>query len=377
MNGIEFTGERFVPGEGGAQIAYEHLHRYLFARRWAGGRLVLDAAAGAGYGAALLASSAAAAWALEMDAATVASGRAVYASPNLRFLRGDATRMPFLGGSLDLITAFEVLEHLSDPEALVREIARVCRRDGLALISTPNKAVYSDARSYHNPFHIREFYREEFLTLLRASFQYVVLFHQQIRAGSLIAAEGGNGWEVLTEPPPEDRRAPAGPMYFVAVCGHRPVEERLPRGSAYLDPTDALISEWGSEATRLNDAIERLGGWGKSLEAELARRDETLRRTLDEVGERDRTIGALQQEMGSEIAARDRSLRNLQQDFEERSRWAAGLQEDVASRDALLRQTTDALDRTDAELKSTEARLSRIRHSFLYRVLCRLGLLPR
>ena len=63
-----FTGERFIPGEGGAQIAYEHLHRYLFAMRWARGRRVLDVAAGSGYGAALLARVAEAVWALDLDA---------------------------------------------------------------------------------------------------------------------------------------------------------------------------------------------------------------------------------------------------------------------------------------------------------------------
>ncbi len=374
---MEFTGERYVPGQGGAQIAYEHLHRYLFAARWAAGKLVLDAAAGAGYGAALLARSAAAAWALEIDAAAVASGRAAYARPNLRFIQGDATRLPFRSGSVDLVTAFEVLEHLADPEGLVREIARVCRRDGLALISTPNKAVYSEARDYHNPFHMREFYREEFLTLLCASFRNVVLFHQQIRAGSLISSEGGDGWELHAEPPPGAGRGPVEPMYFLALCGNEPFRERLPRGSAYLDPTDALIAEWGAEAARLNGDIERLGSWGKALETELARRDETLRRTLDEVGERDRTIESLQQEMGNEIGARDRSLAALRREFEERSRWAGELQQDVADRDALLRRTTEALDRTDAELKGTEARLARIRRAFLHRVLCRLGLLPR
>jgi hypothetical protein len=26
---MSFTGERYIPGEGGCQIAYEHLHRYF------------------------------------------------------------------------------------------------------------------------------------------------------------------------------------------------------------------------------------------------------------------------------------------------------------------------------------------------------------
>ena len=49
----EFTGERFMPGCSG-EIAYEHWHRYAFARRFVGGKRVLDAACGEGYGSALL-----------------------------------------------------------------------------------------------------------------------------------------------------------------------------------------------------------------------------------------------------------------------------------------------------------------------------------
>jgi len=49
-----FTGERFLPGVAG-EIAYEHCHRYAFARRFVTGARVLDAACGEGYGAALLA----------------------------------------------------------------------------------------------------------------------------------------------------------------------------------------------------------------------------------------------------------------------------------------------------------------------------------
>ena len=52
--GLNFTGERFVPGAAG-EIWYEHWHRYHFAAKLVGGREVLDVACGAGYGSALLA----------------------------------------------------------------------------------------------------------------------------------------------------------------------------------------------------------------------------------------------------------------------------------------------------------------------------------
>src|SRR5437588_594298 len=43
-----FTGERFLPQCSG-EIAYEHWHRYAFARPLAAGKTVLDVASGEGY----------------------------------------------------------------------------------------------------------------------------------------------------------------------------------------------------------------------------------------------------------------------------------------------------------------------------------------
>lgn len=55
------------------------------------------------------------------------------------FVRGDGGRLPFKTGTFDLVTAFEVLEHLSDDQAAVTEVARVLRPGGRLLFSVPNK----------------------------------------------------------------------------------------------------------------------------------------------------------------------------------------------------------------------------------------------
>ena len=55
---MDFTGERLLPDQQrDDDLYYEHLARYMFAAALARGRRVLDAGCGAGYGAALLASS--------------------------------------------------------------------------------------------------------------------------------------------------------------------------------------------------------------------------------------------------------------------------------------------------------------------------------
>ena len=246
MRPPEFTGERYIPGQGGAQLAYEHLHRYLFALRWARGKTVLDLASGSGYGAALLADTASQVWALELDSQSILYARRTWDRSNLIFVQGDATSLPFGSDSFDLVVALEVLEHVQDSRELVREIARVVRPSGVALISTPDKATYSDARNYSNPFHVREFYRDEFTALLGEYFRAFELMGQQIRGGSLIAAEKPTAAdeEVIASHLPAQARKIVDSMYLLALCRRETAPNAIPALSSYVDLSDYLFEEW-------------------------------------------------------------------------------------------------------------------------------------
>jgi SAM-dependent methyltransferase len=379
MSSPDFTGERFIPGQGGAQIAYEHLHRYRFALRWAAGQDVLDVAAGVGYGAGLLATTARRVWAVDLDAASVLYARQTYPAGNLLFLQGDATSLPVRSDSADLVIALEVLEHVENQEGLVAELARVVQRGGTVLISTPNKASYSDARNYHNPFHTREFYREEFLALLHCHFGSIQLVHQHVRAGSLILNEEATAGdaEVIAESVGGEPALDA--TYFLALCRIGDRLPTIPAGSAYLDTGDGFLREWeqrlqaaGIELERLNQEIEQLGAWSRELQDKLAARDqailefqEELARLRKELDERGRWALTLQ----AEIAARDASLEQvneehslLRKEFDERGRWAHQLDQEIAAR--------------DARIKSAQEHLAQIEGRRMYRILRRLGLLP-
>jgi SAM-dependent methyltransferase len=389
MSVPDFTGERFVPGQGGAQIAYEHLHRYYLALRWAAGKQVLDVAAGTGYGAALLAGAARRVWAIDVAA-------------NLDFLQGDAVCLPVRSRSVDLVVAFEVLEHVEKQEALVAEMARVVLPDGAVLISTPNKASYSDARNYRNPFHVHEFYRDEFLALLGRHFSFIRLMEQQVRAGSLILTRdpAGPATEIIARPVGES--LPSDPMYFLALCSPGVLRESLPEASAFLDVGDGLLREGEQRLAAVEkerqEAIEirdqTIRNLQSEMAAEIAARDDLVRRLQEEVEGRTRWVQELEsaihardeavrglqlemegctrwaQKLGDEIAARDEAIRRLQHEFEDRTRWAQDLAGEVAARDDRLRRTNEELDRVAAHL-------TEIRHARLYRILCRMGMLPR
>ena len=158
---LPMTGERFVPYLTGV-IRLEHMHRYHLACHIAQGRDVLDIACGEGYGSAMLARTARSVTGVDIAQDAIEHAERAYARDGLEFRLGSATEIPLEDGSVNLIVSFETIEHLTEHDRMMAELRRVLRPEGLLLISSPNKSVYSDRDSYENPFHARELYTEEF-----------------------------------------------------------------------------------------------------------------------------------------------------------------------------------------------------------------------
>src|SRR5271170_5650885 len=109
---LEFTGERFLPGIPG-EIAYEHWHRYAFAKRFVSDKRVADIACGEGYGSALLAGIATSVVGIDLAPDAIAHARSHYAAlPNLRFQQGSVEALPLADASVDVVVSFETVEHL-------------------------------------------------------------------------------------------------------------------------------------------------------------------------------------------------------------------------------------------------------------------------
>jgi len=187
---LPWTGERLVPSYTG-DTAIEHLHRYAFAAEYARDKDVLDIACGEGYGSNLLARVAASVVGVDISHEVVAHARNKYGR-TIKFCVGSCTRVPLASDSFDTIVSFETLEHIDDHDGMLQEVKRVLRRDGVFIISTPDKLNYGHlVGDAGNPFHVRELSSEEFVNLLKRYFKNTYFYEQKICHASILTPVAG------------------------------------------------------------------------------------------------------------------------------------------------------------------------------------------
>ena len=157
----------------------EHRSRYHFAREACRGKVVVDVACGTGFGAkVLLQGGAAAVLGIDMSLEALAEARRV-AHERWDVCQADAVRLPLPDHAVSVVTSFETIEHLHQPERFVSELRRVLEPEGVLLLSTPN-ALYTKPVNGKpaNPFHVREFTPSELRGLLVQEFGDVRLLGQ-------------------------------------------------------------------------------------------------------------------------------------------------------------------------------------------------------
>ena len=362
---MEFTGERVIPGQGDVDVFNEHRARYLFARRFSGGKKVLDAACGTGYGSALLGENAREVFGVDISSEAVEYARGHYESGNVHFGQADALTLPFASGQFDFVVAFEIIEHLEHPEEFLKELRRVLAPNGLLLLSTPNRLYYTEDRGVVNPFHHREFSCPELGEILKPIFPYHSMLFENHMAGLLIS--GPDAALDFAAPRPgsvlqEDRAAGQAKdsqreaHYFVALCSQRPLEPIQPL--LYFPSTGNVLREREihirllmQQLSETKIELEKRTQWARNLDQQLSEKDAYIRQLQADYEQKIQWALGLQQELEQARAA----LQKLQQEFEERTAWAL---------------------RLDAELKERSEELRLLYNSLWYRIGKNLRLSP-
>jgi 2-polyprenyl-3-methyl-5-hydroxy-6-metoxy-1,4-benzoquinol methylase len=164
------TIERIIPyQENSAEVTGQttlalHLQRYEFAAKYANPGRILDIACGVGYGTSILAEKGkniveAIGVDISKDAIKYATG--YYANQQVYFQEHDAMTFTDKKG-FDSIVSIETLEHLPDPNSLVKHLHELLRPGGIFIASVPITPSI-DA----NPYHLHDFSERSFRNMMK------------------------------------------------------------------------------------------------------------------------------------------------------------------------------------------------------------------
>jgi glycosyltransferase involved in cell wall biosynthesis/SAM-dependent methyltransferase len=235
----QFMQERYVPGTWSEIAAYEHLPRYQFAGGMAQDARVLDFGCGSGYGTAMLARTAAAVKGLDISEDALAYARMIHQAVNLEFVRDDAFGASLPAHTFELITCFEVIEHLDsqNQDELLVALKRLLAPNGRLLISTPNP--HTTSLYGKNPYHLCELSRDQFAEKLRQHFSEVALLDQWVTANIAFQPDADHAWGRLHDLARDGDISQAAPAIFVGICAMEPIGELT--ATIYTDRTRDFV----------------------------------------------------------------------------------------------------------------------------------------
>ena len=75
---------------------------------------------------------------VDVDLEVLMAGLEEYTTLCGRLLHYDGKFLPFCDNSFDVVTMFDVIEHIARPHNYLREVGRILRPDGLLIFQTPN-----------------------------------------------------------------------------------------------------------------------------------------------------------------------------------------------------------------------------------------------
>lgn len=276
---LKFTGERMIPEiNKGATFYYEHILRYFFATRLCKDKKVLDLGCGVGYGSALMCRSGAKKVSgIDLDHEAVEYAKNMFREDKINFFQGNVLDLSNFTDNVDVVVAFELLEHVKEQGKLISQAKSKLKENGVLLISTPNKITYPKG----NPFHKKELDFNEFTKLLKSKFKYVEVFDQYFLLSGLIvnnALINGKGNTYLRQFTFKESETYLSLLkqndcqYFLAVCSDTKI--------ASLNPLNLLVPK--SDQVDLSLGIEKVNRLYQNVgekDAEILE----LKRALEEI----------------------------------------------------------------------------------------------
>jgi 2-polyprenyl-3-methyl-5-hydroxy-6-metoxy-1,4-benzoquinol methylase len=159
---------------------WDHLSRYWWAGEKSRGLSVLDCACGKGYGSYILSHQAKSIAGVDLNENSLKIAAKNFKKENLSFHSFDVTKIQDYPLPLDMVVAFEVIEHLPPnlTETFLGGIAKKLQPNGTLLLSTPNHDVVEKSGVYVPDFHINNLRPWDLKTILERHFHSVTMLGQ-------------------------------------------------------------------------------------------------------------------------------------------------------------------------------------------------------
>lgn len=166
----------------------DHVSRYIWAKGLANNKDVLDCATGKGYGAYIISKSATKVVGIDLNDTSLEIARDTFskASNNLEYIKKNAFDASDLG-QFDLITAFEIIEHIPPEETdkFISGLKQALKPGGQLIVSTPNHDVVLKSKVYVPEFHINNFPSTQLKKKLEEHFKNVEMLGQYRPRGTI------------------------------------------------------------------------------------------------------------------------------------------------------------------------------------------------
>jgi ubiquinone/menaquinone biosynthesis C-methylase UbiE len=270
----EEAAERFDPESmHDSMIEAEHIARYRWACQMARGCRVLDAGCGLGYGAAMM-RAAGAAEVVGIDISEQTIARARHEMPEgVQLQVGDLRSLAFDDSSFDVVTCFEAIEHVEPAERVLDELHRVLGREGVILISSPNRGVYTEG----NPHHVHEFTRDELVETIGRQFANVAVRGQRTWIASSVfddeATRAKDAALELAEVRKLSSEDPGGEVYTLVAASNG----RLPPDAGLVTLTAPVeLRRWERLWQEQREVMDAQADYLRELDVERAALRERL-----------------------------------------------------------------------------------------------------
>lgn len=165
---MKLTGERPMQGQTPDSLLALHAAGYREVRARIGGGRFLDVGCGLGDESVGFAGGDRELTGVDYDPATAAQAVRTHGAQGLRTVCSDGSLLGLRSDAFAHVCSSHLIEHFTEPEHHVREVARVLAPDGRAFFITPNAPA-----DFENPYHVYLFEPDDLRRMLERHFAHV------------------------------------------------------------------------------------------------------------------------------------------------------------------------------------------------------------